>query len=131
MDTTRLNEVWDQIYDQVGEDLRVVVQYEATSTESIFRDDVKEKYDQKERQHIIDDTIVQQLNITDQEEEFHAGELESLVRVFESAWVLTWRKPSDIKAGFLISIQRDGYVATMSDLEYCIQYLNKEIKPRL
>lgn len=131
MNNNLVEEVWDEIYDQAGQDLRAVVQFDATSSDSKFRDDVAEQYEMKEMQHIINDTIVQQLNVCDQEEDFHAGDLESFVRVFESSWVLTWRKPGDVKAGFLISIQRDGYTATMNDIEYCIQHLNNEIQPRI
>ncbi|WP_136717576.1 hypothetical protein [Halorientalis salina] len=126
-----VDEVWDELYDRVGADLRCVVQFEATSSEAKFRDDVREAYELSERQHILDETIVQQLSFSDQGEEFHAGQLRSFVRVFDSAWILTWRQPSDQKAGFLVSIQRDGDVATMNDVEDCIQYLNEEIRPRL
>ncbi|MFB6083697.1 MAG: hypothetical protein ABEJ94_05580 [Halorientalis sp.] len=71
------------------------------------------------------------MSFADQESVFKTGEMKSFVRVFDEAWVLTWRDPSNVKAGFLISIQRDGDAATMDDVEYAIQYLESEVRPRL
>jgi len=130
MDGNLVDIVWDDLHERVGDDLRTVVQYDARSSAVKFRPDVREQYELDERQQILDDAIVQQLSFSDQESVFKTGELKSFVRVFDEAWVLTWRDPSNVKAGFLISIQRDGD-ATMEDVEYCIQYLNDEIEPRL
>ena len=130
MERNLVDIVWDDLRERVGDDLRTVVQYDARSSAVKFRPDVREQYEQDERQQILDDAIVQQLSFSDQETVFKTGELRSFVRVFDEAWVLTWRDPSNVKAGFLISIQRDGD-ATMEDVEYCIQYLDDEIEPRL
>ena len=130
MERNLVDIVWDDLRERVGDDLRTVVQYDARSSAVKFRPDVRKQYEQDERQQILDDAIVQQLSFSDQETVFKTGELRSFVRVFDEAWVLTWRDPSNVKAGFLISIQRDGD-ATMEDVEYCIQYLDDEIEPRL
>ena len=126
-----MDTVWDDLHARIGDDLRTVVQYDASSSRVKFRSDVREQYGQDERQRIRDDAIVQQLSVSDQESVFQVGDLRSLVRVFEEAWVLTWHEPSNTKAGFLISIQRDGDTATMDDVEDCIQYLDGEIRSRL
>ncbi|RXK49148.1 hypothetical protein [Halorientalis pallida] len=131
MERDLVDVVWDDLHERVGEDLRTVVQYDAGSSVVQFRPDVEEQYEMTERQQILDDAIVQQLSFSDQGSVFKTGELRSFVRVFDEAWVLTWREPSNVKAGFLISIQRDGEVATMADVEYCVQYLDSEIEPRL
>jgi hypothetical protein len=123
--------VWADLHDRVGDDLRTVVHYDPASSAVKFRPDVEDKYGADERQRIRDDTIVQQLNFSDQESVFEVGDLTSLVRVFDEAYVLTWRDPSNAKAGFLVSIQRDGDTATMDDVEYCIQYLDDEVESRL
>ena len=130
MERNLVDIVWDDLRERVGDDLRTVVQYDARSSAVKFRPDVRKQYEQDERQQILDDAIVQQLSFSDQETVFKTGELRSFVRVFDEAWVLTWRDPSNVKAGFLISIQRDGD-ATMEDVEYCIQYLDDEVEPRL
>ncbi|WP_424019055.1 hypothetical protein ACOZ4N_06175 [Halorientalis pallida] len=131
MDHDFVDVVWDHLHERIGEDLRSVVQYDAGSSAVTFRPDVREQYEQDERQQILDDAIVQQLSFSDQGSVFKTGDLKSFVRVFEDAWVLTWREPSNVKAGFLISIERDGETATMEDVEYCIQYLDEEIEPQL
>jgi len=130
MERNLVDIVWDDLRERVGDDLRTVVQYDARSSAVKFRPDVREQYEQDERQQILDDAIVQQLSFSDQETVFKTGELRSFVRVFDEAWVLTWRDPSNVKAGFLVSIQRDGD-ATMEDVEYCIQYLDDEVEPQL
>ncbi|AQL41302.1 hypothetical protein BV210_00600 [Halorientalis sp. IM1011] len=130
MERNLVDIVWDDLRERVGDDLRTVVQYDARSSAVKFRPDVREQYELDERQQILDDAIVQQLSFSDQETVFKTGELRSFVRVFDEAWVLTWRDPSNVKAGFLISIQRDGD-ATMEDVEYCIQYLDDEVEPQL
>ncbi|WP_299268256.1 hypothetical protein [Halorientalis sp.] len=122
-----VEDVWDELYERVGDDLRTVVQYDAASSTVKFRPDVKEQYGAAERRRIRDTTIVQQLNHSDQESMFETGEMKALVRVFDEAWVLAWHDPLNAKAGFLVSIQRDGDTATMADVEYCIQYLDDEV----
>jgi hypothetical protein len=131
MERDLVDVVWDALHERVGDDLRTVVRYDASSSAVKFRPDVRERYDLDERQQILDDAIVQQLSFSDQGSVFKTGDLKSFVRVFDEAWVLTWREPSNVKAGFLVSIQRDGEIATMEDVEYCIQYLDEEIEPRL
>ena len=131
MERDFVDEVWGDLHERVGDDLRTVVQYDAGSSAVKFRPDVRERYDLDEQQQILDDAIVQQLSFSDQGSVFKTGDLKSFVRVFDEAWVLTWREPSNVKAGFLISIQRDGDSATMEDVEYCIEYLDDEIEPRL
>jgi hypothetical protein len=130
MDRDLVDTVWDDLYDRLGDDLRTVVRYEASTSESKFRPDVREQYERAEREQIRNDTIVQQLGLAEQGSVFKTGELESLVRVFEDAWVLTWRDPSNVKAGFLVSIQRDRD-ATMNDVDETIRYLDREIQPEL
>ncbi|WP_335998991.1 hypothetical protein [Halorientalis halophila] len=125
------NDVWDELYERVQHDLRAVVRFTPTDYDGQLRSDVAETYDSDERERIIDETIIRQLGLTGEESDMKVGELSAFVRQFDRAWVISWREPDDVKSGFFVSIQRDGYDATMADVEYCIQYLNEEIEPRL
>ena len=125
------NDVWDELYERVQGDLRAVVRFTPTDYEGRLRSDVAETYDSDERERIIDETIIRQLGLTGEEGDMKVGELSAFVRQFDQAWVISWREPDDVKSGFFVSIQRDGDDATMADVEYCIQYLNEEIEPRL
>ncbi|PGF14643.1 hypothetical protein CP556_20640 [Natrinema sp. CBA1119] len=119
--------IWDDLFEQVGDDLRVVTRYKPTEFDTKMRDDVRAKYTCEEDRIVVDDTIVKQLGLDDTEEAFKTGDLHALVRVFDDAWILSWTDDLPKKSGLMISIQRDGATASMDDLEWCIQYLDTEI----
>lgn len=123
--------VWDEMYGRVGEDLRVVTRYEAGDFETVMRDDVRRQYTEGEDQRIVDEAIVDQLSLRREEGAFKTGGLRAIVRAFDDAWVMSWPDPLDGKSGIIVSIQRDGDVATMDDVEYCIRFLDDRITPVL
>lgn len=122
--------VWDAVVGRVGDDLRVVTRYEAGDFETRMREDVRAAYTTSEDRVVVDETIIDQLSRPRTERAFRAGVLRAVVRVFDDAWILSWPSPTDPKAGVIVSIQRDG-AATMGDVEWCLDYLDEEIAPRL
>ncbi|QIB75874.1 hypothetical protein GL213_02740 [Halogeometricum borinquense] len=129
MDDSLVVRVWGDVTERVGDDLRAVTQYEATSFATRMREDLRDVYDADDNQTIVDDTIVTLLSGRDSERTLETGEFRAFVRVFDDAWILTWVDGLPKKSGFLISIERDGETATMNDVEWCIQYLDEEIEP--
>lgn len=126
-----VDRVWASIHERVGEDLRVVTRYESLDFETRMREDLREGYTHREDREIVDDTIVRQLGLSDTERRFHAGALEANVHVFEEAWVVAWPDDLPSKSGMIVSIQRGGDVATVEDVEWCLDYLNEEVDPSL
>ncbi|RQH01281.1 hypothetical protein [Natrarchaeobius oligotrophus] len=115
--------IWDTIYERVGEDLRAVIRYEPTNSESVMRDDVRSQYEPDGTRAIVDQTIVSQLNDRRQESAFDVGRLNAVVRVFEDAWIVSCPETVARKSGVLVSIDRNGDAASVTDLEWCIRYL--------
>jgi hypothetical protein len=126
-----VDRVWTDLHERLGEDLRVVTRYESREFETRMREDVRERYTDDEDRAIVDDIIVRQLGLSDTERRFEAGELEANVHVFEWAWVIAWPDHLPSKSGVIVSIQRDGDVATVEDVEAAIRYLNDEVEPML
>jgi hypothetical protein len=108
-----------------------VTRYETRAFETRMREDVRERYTDDEDRAIVDDVIVRQLGLLDTERRFDAGRLEATVDVLERAWVIAWPDGLPSKSGFIVSVQRDGDVATVEDVEWCIQYLNEGVGPTL
>lgn len=127
MGTSLLERIWNDVFDRVGEDLRVVTRYTGRDFETKMRDDVRAQYTTDEDQVVVDDTIIQQLSLSDTDNAFKTGQLNGLVRVFDEAWVLSWPDYLSGKSGVIISIQRNGTNATMDDIDWCIEYLEREI----
>lgn len=117
--------VWDEVHDRVGDDLRVVTRFEPRGFETRMRDDVREAYTEAEDQAIVDDTILDQMRLSDFQEEVKAGDLHAVIRVFDDAWILAW--PDDVRArsGFIVSLERGGERASPDDVEWVIEYLNE------
>jgi hypothetical protein len=107
-----VDRVWTDVRDRVGEDLR-------------------DQYTRREDRAIVDDTVVRQLGLFDTERRFEAGELEANVHVFEEAWIIAWPDDLPSKSGLIVSTERDGDVATVGDVEWCLDYLNGEVDPSL
>ena len=126
-----VDRVWAGLHERVGDDLRVVTRYEMMEFETRMREDVRERYTADEDRAIVDDTIVRQLGLFDTERRFEAGRLEANVSVFEQAWVIAWPDHLPGKSGVIVSIQRDGDVATIQDVEGCLRYLDEEVRPIL
>jgi len=126
-----VDRVWTDLRERVDEDLRVVTRYEAREFETRMREDVRERYTDREDRAIVDDTIVRQLGLFDTQRRFDAGELEANLNVFERAWVIAWPDDLPSKSGFIVSIQRDGDAATLADVEACLDYLDEEAGPSL
>ncbi|MEY7851999.1 hypothetical protein AB7C87_22670 [Natrarchaeobius sp. A-rgal3] len=119
--------VWDAVYDRIGDDLRAVIRYQPRDWESVMRDDVRERYAQRDTQAIVDQTIVGQLSYGRQESAFESGSLNALVQVFEDAWIVSCPDSTGRKSGVLISIERDGEAATMADVQWCIDLLEQGV----
>lgn len=98
--------VWDALRGDIGEDLRVVIRYSEFDLEAIKRDDIREQSTPLNTQEIVDGIIIRHLNFADDAERFHVGSLSAIVRVFESAHVISRPDSLDKKTGFIISIDR-------------------------
>ncbi|RQG97808.1 hypothetical protein [Natrarchaeobius chitinivorans] len=123
---SRAQTVWDAVYERVGEDLRVVIRYQPMDWGSVMRDDVREQYSRTETQALVDRTIVDQLSYRRQENAFDAGTLNAIARIFEEAWIVSCPDSVGQKSGLLVSIERNGDTATLSDVEWCIDFLEDE-----
>ncbi len=126
-----VDRVWADLHERVGDDLRVVTRCETRKFETRMREDVRERYSEEEDRAIVDDAIVRQLGLFDTERRFEAGPLEANVNVFEQAWVIAWPDHLPGKSGVIVSILRDGDVATIRDVEDCLRYLDEEVGPIL
>ena len=131
MEDELVDRLWEAVAERVGDDLRGVVRYAPTEFEVRLRDDVRDRYGSEDRVAVVDDTIVNQLSLANAESAYKAGRVEGFVRVFEEAWVLAWPDGSPGKSGVLVSIERTGSTASMDDVEWCLRYLDREIRPRL
>lgn len=132
MSHSLVESLWEAMVDRVGEDLRVVTRYDATDFTTKMREDVRERYDREDDRQVVDDTIVKQLSLDDTESAFDTGRLQGFVRIFEDAYVLSWTADAlPKKSGVIVSIDRDGDVATLDDLEWCVQHLESEIPSRI
>ena len=96
------------MYEEVGDDLRAVVQYDGTKYEMRRREDVREKYTYDESQRLVDDTVVDQISLPDTQRSFKAGGLHGLIRIFDEAWILSWPDHLPGKSGVMVSVQREG-----------------------
>lgn len=130
MDDVLVDDVWDEMYQRVGEDLRAVTQYRGTTLETRMRDDVRAQYTAEEDSELITETIVNQMGEQRVDAQFKTGGLNGLIRVFDTAWVVTCANPANWKAGVLVSIQRGGSQASIEDTGACIRFLNQEIIPQ-
>ena len=45
--------------------------------------------------------------------------------------MIAWPDHLPGKSGFIVSLQRDGDVATIQDVEDCLRYLDEEVRPTL
>lgn len=124
MEESVLSEVWSTVHERVGEDLRAVVRFYPRNYETKLREDVDSKYDNRERQRVIDHVILEELGTKNTEAAVKGGDLLSLVRVFEDAWILSCTSEEGKKSGIIVSIERNGSNATMEDVQWCIDYLN-------
>lgn len=131
MDDVFVDDVWGEMHERVGGDLRAVTQYRGTELETRMRDDVREQYTTDEDFELITETIVNQMGEQRVDAHFKTGRLEGLIRVFDSAWVVTCANPTNWKEGFLVSIQRGGSNASIQDAEECVRYLTREVIPRV
>lgn len=131
MPDSLVDEVWDDLVERLDDDLRVVTTYDVLNHETRMREDVRERYTPEEDREVVDDTILKHLSASGSERAFKTGELHGLVRIFDDAWVLSWAAESDEKVGVIVSVDRDGDVATLDDLDWCVEYLNEAVAPEL
>lgn len=94
-----------------------------------MRDDGRESYTPEEDRELIDRPIIAQFSERAVDEQFKAGDLLAVVRVFEESWVDVWFHQHDVKHGILVPIDRNVPIATMEDNDYCIEYLADGIAP--
>lgn len=130
MTDSLVERIWADLFQELGEDLRVVTRYESTEFETKMRDDVRARYTREEDRAVVDDTIIKQLGFDETEEAFKTGQLHALVRVFNNAWIVSWADDLASKSGIIVSIQR-GSTTSMNDVEGCIQYLETEIAQQI
>lgn len=123
--------VWDDVYERMGEDLRAVTRYDATDFDTRMRDDVRARYTSDEDQRIVDDTIINQLSLRHTEDAFKVGDLDATIRVFEEAWIVTWPDSLPKKSGFIISVEREGESTGLQDIDWILRYLDDEIAPQI
>lgn len=126
-----VDRIWADLHERVGDDLRAVTRYDSREFETRMREDVRERYTDREDRAIVDDIIVRQLNLLETERRFDAGRLEANVNAFEEAWVLAWPDHPPSKSGFIVSIERDGERTTIQGVEDCLDYLNEAVGPEL
>lgn len=124
MNSAPVQEVWDAMYERVGEDLRGVTRYEPTDFTTKMREDVREQYSPGEDQAIVDQTIVNQIGFKELEQRHKIGRLRAAILTFDESWLIVWPDGIPSKSGFIVSIQRTGDVATIADVDYCIEFLN-------
>lgn len=129
MSTDIIDRIWAEMTDRIGTDLRVVTQYDSRGYETRMREDVREQYSTEEDRELVDQTIVDQFSEQALSSQFKTGELEAVVRVFEESWVVFWAHRRDVKRGIIVSIERNGPIASMDDVDHCIQYLDSTIGP--
>ncbi|MFB6220527.1 MAG: hypothetical protein ABEH90_03725 [Halolamina sp.] len=122
-----IDRIWDAFHERLGDDLRGVDLYSGERLESRLRDDVRQLYSPAEDREAADDTIVKQLGLARTESAFKVGELRSLIRVFDEAYVLSWTHELEEKSGVMVSVERPGETVTLADLEWCLEYLDDEI----
>ena len=126
-----VDQVWDAMYERVGEDLRGVTGYEGLEFETRFREDVRAEYDTRGEAEFVDRLVVDQISEREIERKIGVGDLHASIRLFDECWLICWFHPSDWKAGVVVSIQRDGPKATFDDVETCLDYLETEIEPQM
>ncbi|ARS89100.1 hypothetical protein [Natrarchaeobaculum aegyptiacum] len=119
--------IWNVLTDRIGDDLRAVIRYGPTESESKLRPDVRRRYSTDALRDLVDRTIVAQLGHRRAQQTVAAGDLTAVVRVFEDAWIVSCPDPADRKCGVLLSIDRDGDQTTMADLEWCLGYVEQEV----
>lgn len=119
-------DVWNDLRERYGADLRVVIRYHPAEFETHMRDDIREQYTETELQSIVDDAIVDQLNLERTASSIKTGELHGVVRIFDSAWVLVWPDDLSAKSGFIVSLQRDRSSRGMDCIEEIDRFLTEE-----
>lgn len=119
-----MDRLWDAVEERVEEDLRVVTIFRGNEFETRMRADIRAKYTPAEDRDVVDDTVLTQLNLDRTEGAYKTGDLHAIVRVFDEAWILSWAEEFPTKSGVIVSIQRDGSIADMTDVEWCVDYLN-------
>ena len=125
-----VDDLWAALSEVVGPDLRVVTWHDGRTFETKMREDVREGYTPLDDQAVVDDIVGWQLRLPGVEDRHDSGELEAIVRVFDDAWVVAWPYSYADRSGVIVSIERGG-TATMDDVDACIEYLTREIAPRL
>lgn len=123
--------IWDAVSERVGDELRGVTRYNGLDFEMKLRADVRASYSNAEDRELVDEAVLSQLNLGGTEDAFKTGDLQSVIHIFEEAWVLQWPDNLTTKSGILISIQRDGTAASMADIEWCIDYLSEDVSPQI
>lgn len=130
MGVLSVESVWDDLASMQGDDLRAVARYDRTSYETKLRADIRDQYSEHADRSIVDDAILNQMILKDNRPGLKAGELESVVRVYEDIWFIVWPDGTSRKSGFIVSIQRGGQ-ATMADVASVLEYLEEEVAPAL
>ncbi|MFB6084889.1 MAG: hypothetical protein ABEJ94_11670 [Halorientalis sp.] len=125
---TLSDRVWNELADRYGEALRAVIRYHPTDFEARMRADLRSRYSDDDIQSFVDEAIVNYLNLGQQSESADPGEFHGTVRIFEDVWVFSRPDEPDAKAGFLITLDRDGSVGIEAATEI-EAFLAEEVAP--
>lgn len=125
MDPPTPLEVWEVLFEKLGDDLRGVIRFQGTEYEAELREDVRQKYSSAEDRRVVDNAIINQLATPKTEEAYKTGELDAFVNVFDEAWVIILPMTIPSKSGYIVSVQRDGGTATMDDVDWTIDRLTE------
>lgn len=128
MSPQTVQELWDAVHAELGEDLRGVCRYEGIDSDFILRDDIAEQYSDTESQEIVDNAIVNQISTPNIVRSMNAGDLEATVHVLDEAWLLVHPDVLPGKSGILISADRNPSGDPLEQAGWCIDYLSRSFQ---
>lgn len=130
MSSPPVEELWDLVHAEIGEDLRGVCRYEGIDANFVLRDDIRAAYSEGESRSVVDNAITNQISTPRVVRALKAGDLDATVHVLEEAWVLVYPDVLPGKSGYLVSADRQGSDDAMQQAGNCIELLSAETPPR-
>jgi len=121
------DQLWEEIQEYLGSDLRAVVKYNGIEYDCSLREGLKEQYSESEIQRIVNETIVLQLGVSDRPSSLKTGELNALMRVYEEAWILSCPHQKKRKGGIMVWIDQDRKATTLPEVEQCMEFLEETV----
>lgn len=129
MGCSPIQQIWTELTDRIGEQLRVVTAYGREEYETIMRPAVREQYTSNGEHPSADNTDVRRRFLAASVESVDTSRLRAGVRVRDDAWVVVWPDGRDRKSGVIASIERTGPPRTA--VETCIVYLENHATDRV